>query len=169
MNKARALFSGFLGFAAVALVLLAVAAQFGILQFRVVESSSMEPELSVGDMLINQHQPAAEAQVGEIATIAHPDGHLVTHRVLSNEPSDTYDTARDIEMQGDDNPIADASVYTVTDSESTLVTIPWVGHGVLALGAAPGVWLIVGITGVLMLIAAAVWPARSRPTKGKGA
>lgn len=167
MNKARALFSGVLGVVAVSLVLFAVAAQFGVLHFRVVESSSMEPDLSVGDLLINQDQPAAEAQIGEIATIVHPEGHLVTHRVLSNEPSSTSENARDIEMQGDDNPIADASVYTVTETESTVVTIPWVGHAVLAVGGLPGIWLIIGITGGLMLIAGTVWPARSPPAKSK--
>ncbi|WP_258935023.1 S24/S26 family peptidase [Nesterenkonia pannonica] len=102
-RQARAALSGLIGLAVVLLVALALSAQLDLVQLRAVQSSSMEPELSVGDLLLNRTVDASEAHEGEIATITHPDGHLVTHRVISNEPGPSGE--RLIEMQGTTTPL----------------------------------------------------------------
>ena len=164
MRQARTAISTLLGLAVLLLIGLAIAAQLNVVHLRVVQSSSMEPELSVGDLLVNRSVDPVEAEEGDIATIMHPDGHLVTHRVLSNEPGDSADV-RVIEMQGDDNVIADAVPYQAATAEVTVVKIPWVGQLNLWFGTGSTIWIALGVAGALMIVAALFWPTRARTSE----
>lgn len=163
MRLVRMAVSALLGSAVVLLVGLAAAAHMDVVHLRVVQSSSMEPELSVGDLLVNRVVDAAEAEEGGIATILHPDGHLVTHRVLSNEAGESG--GRVIQMQGDDNTQADPVPYEAQTAELTLVRLPLIGRLGLWLDSASGLWIGLGVVGALMVMAAVMWPSRRRSTQ----
>ena len=47
----------------------------------VISSGSMEPAISVGDLILVRRQPAY--RVGEVVTYRLPDGAYITHRIIA--------------------------------------------------------------------------------------
>ena len=138
----------------------AIGAQLGLLGVHVVSSSSMQPTLKVGDLLVTRTVPAVNAEVGDIVTLHHPDGQLVTHRVLDNVP-DPDGEGRLISMQGDDNEIADSVPYPAEEVHTALFSVPFLG-GILQGLAQPPVSYI-AILSLALIVAASFLPRRGRP------
>lgn len=141
-----------------ALIGFAAIAYFGVVNVHVVTSSSMQPALQVNDMIVARPVPAEMVEVGDIATISHPDGHLVTHRVLSNDPDPEGD-GRLISMQGDDNDVADPQPYAVETADATLLRIPLAGWAFQALVTPPASYVAIG--SLVLLALAALIPGRN--------
>jgi signal peptidase I len=84
--------------------------------FMVVTSGSMEPVLSIGDMIYVKGVPPADIQVGDVITFKPPatyiQGSLVTHRVIAVnfDSNEVY-----FKTQGDNNPSVDP--WTVKSSD----------------------------------------------------
>jgi signal peptidase len=89
------------GTTAASLVYVAAGYVFGWRALTVV-SGSMEPAVSVGDVVVSRQIPAAEARAGQVITFADPEAErkLLTHRVKTVSVLDG--TARFV-TQGDAN------------------------------------------------------------------
>lgn len=147
---------------AVVTIGLTIAAYTGLLGIRAITSSSMQPTLNAGDMIISRTIPAAEAETGDIATLQHPDGHVVTRRVLANEPDPEgpEDTGRLITMQGDDNDVADPRPYPATEVDVMLIRVPYLGGVFRAVSQPPVSYIALG--SLALLLASGFMPARRR-------
>lgn len=137
-------------------------AHLGVMNLHVVTSSSMRPVLQVNDLLITRTASAEAAAVGDIVTIRHPDGHLITHRVLKNEPNPDG-SGRLIYMQGDDNDVADPQPYAVETVDATIVRIPLVGGALQTLIRPPANYIALGSLALLMI--ASLMPRRPSRTQ----
>lgn len=100
----------------------------------VVVSGSMAPEIPVGSLLATRTVPADSVEVGDVVTVPRPraDG-LVTHRVVSTEPSAEAPGATRLELQGDANAHPDALPYVLTEVGHVGLAVPGLGFAVLAL------------------------------------
>ncbi|ROR73855.1 signal peptidase [Bogoriella caseilytica] len=148
---------------AVLAVALAVAAHTGVLHVRVVSSSSMEPALSAGDVLLTRAMPAGEAQVGEVVTLQRPTGDLVTHRIVANAPDPDEPKGWLVTMRGDANAVADPRPFPATEVEATVARIPHAG-GVLRALAQPPAMQIAMVSALALVIASLMSPR----TRSKG-
>lgn len=146
----------------VAVLGLALAAHLGAVSVHVVTSSSMQPALRTNDMLIARTVPASSAEVGDIVTLRHPGGHLVTHRVLENEPN-FEGPGRLIVMQGDDNEAADPQPYPVEAVDATLMRIPLLGGALQAVARPPASYIAIG--SLVLLAIAGLIPRRPSRTQ----
>lgn len=118
-------------------------------------SGSMEPELSIGDLVIVQAVPAEELQNGDIVTYYPTDneGTTVTHRVVSTMLKDGQVV---IETKGDAVDQSDPLIYGESVIGVVVFHIPLLGaaiawiqnHLVISAGTVIvlfAVWLSVGI------------------------
>lgn len=85
------------------LLVLAVLAGFRPL---VTYGVSMEPTIREGTVLFTYPVRAVDLELGEFAVVEHPDGRLVSHRVVSSVP--LPDGSARLVMRGDNNPSDDA-------------------------------------------------------------
>ncbi|MBO9556318.1 signal peptidase I [Cellulomonas sp.] len=140
------------------------ATQAGWIKPLVVISGSMEPGIMTGDLLVARSQPTSELRVGDVATI-HSDltGNLVSHRVVSVEPTDDGRWA--VQMKGDANETVDAGTYVVGDTVlRPAVQISGGGYALVALTRPPvAVPLGVALVALLGLSLLPRSPSRPRP------
>ncbi|MGO1183323.1 MAG: signal peptidase I [Micrococcaceae bacterium] len=146
-------------FAVVALLALTGAVLTGLLSLHVVTSSSMQPTLRVHDVLITRAVPADQVVRGDIATLIHPDGYRVTHRVLTNT-EDPNGSGRLITMQGDDNDAADPQPYPVDEVEVNVLRVPWAGAVLQTLTTPPMSYVALG--SLALVVVASLLPRRTR-------
>ncbi|RMI07027.1 signal peptidase I [Cellulomonas triticagri] len=97
----------------------------------VVVSGSMRPEIPVGALTFARTVPAGSVEVGDVVTVprVRADG-LVTHRVVSTEPSEDVAGATRLELQGDANAQPDALPYEVADAGKVVAVVPGLGYAV---------------------------------------
>lgn len=143
-----------------------VAHALGLVQPLIVVSGSMSPEIRAGDLLFATPTPAAEVEVGEVATLSSSlADKLVTHRVISATELDGQIT---FEMKGDANDGPDPETYTVAADAPVwqpVVTLPGVGRLVMSF-MQPTV-LLPFVGGVLCVIALSIVPVRPATTEGE--
>ena len=108
---------------------------FTDIEYRAVQTGSMEPDIPVGSLVVVVPTPAEEIQVGDDVTYVTQSGQVVTHRVLEidreNNTFVTYGVAngadsRDPELQYD-NILGVAKFH-----------IPWIGPAVIYLNTLTG-------------------------------
>lgn len=120
----------------------------------IVLSGSMEPTLSVNDLVIVRAQPEYEA--GEI--VVYQSGYsLIIHRIIE-VGEDYYVT------QGDANNVEDAPIQKSAVKGSLIATIPYVGVAVRFLQSAPGAILVIALA--ILLINASWKKEREEDDKG---
>lgn len=103
--------------------------------FGVVLSGSMEPALSVGDLIIVR--PAGTYGVGDIVVYQTGDS-LVVHRVV--ETGDGYIVTRGDANNTDDDPVSTESI-----KGRVVLAIPHLGDVLNFLRTGPGIVLVVGL------------------------
>lgn len=99
----------------------------------VVISGSMEPEITTGSLIVSKKADTSSFKVGDVASLPREDGVIVTHRVISNEPSPDNTDLRIIKMKGDANDDADQVPYVASKALAPVVVIPEVGKAVAVL------------------------------------
>lgn len=100
----------------------------------IVISGSMEPEISVGSLIISTKVNAKDLHIGDVASFKREDGVLVTHRIISNEASSGNDALRTVRMKGDANKDADRDPYIQSDALKPLFVVPAVGSALATIG-----------------------------------
>ncbi len=93
----------------------------------VVRSGSMEPGMSVGDVIVAKPLPAGEPiPVGRVMEFDNPDttsNHtMIIHRVVENLGSGQYTTAGDANREDDSTPVA-----TEDFTARPLISVPFIG------------------------------------------
>ncbi len=116
----------------------------------VLDSGSMEPWASRGDLLVHRIVPAEAVEVGDVVTVRTPDRGLVTHRVAAIGEPDDEDGGRIALLRGDASRLPDTDPVTLRgDVDRVALVVPWLGT-VLRVGAP---WLV---GGALLLLSGAV-------------
>lgn len=137
--------------AGVGTLALTALAQTGKVATFYVTSGSMEPEYSVGDLLIAAPVAAADVAVGDILTISAASGHKVTHRVTAIAPG-TDPTTRLLTLKGDANRVADSTPYLVSDAWETKIAVPHLGRAQEALSdTQTRIWVAVSFAALIAL------------------
>lgn len=124
----------------------------------VLDSASMEPWASPGDLLVHRIVPATDIEVGDVATVPTSDRGLVTHRVVALE--DDGD-GRLAVLRGDASRFPDPSPVTLRDDvDRVVLVVPRLGTAVRTGGP----WLLAG--SVLLLVGLLVLGLARRGTAG---
>jgi signal peptidase I len=102
----------------------------------VVQSGSMEPHISTGDVVLSHALPAkASPPMGRVITFRAPTGasrsSLVLHRLVAENKNGTLVTAGDANVNPDSTPLARRNII----SQGCLL-IPWIGL--------PSIWVTTG-------------------------
>ena len=125
----------------------------------VVTTGSMQPAINTGDIVLSAPpEDGARLDVGTVITFEDPvrPGELITHRIDTVNPDDTYTT------RGDANSSADS--YEVTTDELT-----GVGRLLVPAVGLPRVWMDEGrlfvIIGWAIATALSVWGALHKPRR----
>ncbi|WP_260842553.1 signal peptidase I [Paenarthrobacter nicotinovorans] len=130
--------------------------------FVVFRTGSMEPHYPVGALSLTVQVQAAELAPGDVVSVKRAEsGVLVTHRVVSVEPSGTGASLR---LKGDANSSEDPLPYQVETAQKVLVTVPAVGSWVMAMRG-PG-FIGAATMAVAGLVVWAYWPKRVARHKG---
>lgn len=114
----------------------------------VLDSASMEPFASPGDLLVHRTEPAAAIGVDDVITVRVPGRGLVTHRVVAVED---HDGDRSAVLIGDASRLPDPVPVGLPDEvDRVALVVPRLG----AVLRSSGPWLLGGI--VLLLAGALV-------------
>ena len=109
----------------------------------IIGSGSMQPALSVNDMIIVKSD--TDYQRGDIITFVSTHGNLITHRVI-DVLNHGYIT------QGDANNTPDAEVFSQRFLGKVVLVLPGVGGIVQGILSPAGIILLVSICGLFLLI-----------------
>jgi signal peptidase I len=96
----RAIVYGLFGAAAMVALAPSVLAVGGLTPLTV-RGTSMSPTLRNGDAIVTRAVAASTVAVGDVVTFSHPDGGLITHRVIEQDRSGATMT---FVTQGDSSP-----------------------------------------------------------------
>ncbi len=119
-------------------------------------TSSMEPTLPPGTLIVVRETPVEDIRIGTVMTyqIKAGDPAVVTHRVVGLTTSTSGEIS--FTTQGDNNPQPDPNPVIEAQVKGTLwYSVPLIGHIAVGLNGADKTW-IVTIIGVLLL-GWAVW------------
>ena len=119
---------------------------FGM-EMKAVMTSSMEPELPVGSLLVISPTDYDDIQIGDdITFVRDANLTLVTHRVISKD-----DETQKITTQGIANNVSDAPTSYENVVGKVVWSIPYVGYLVIYLGKPQG--KIIAVTVIISLLA----------------
>lgn len=89
-----------------------------------VASGSMEPEFTVGALLLSKPVQHQDITVGDIITVTDPFEQIVTHRVIAAE----HDTGQVVvHLKGDANKTEDPFTYTLKSAHTVQAHVPLLG------------------------------------------
>lgn len=129
-----------------------------------VQSDSMHPTLSKGDLVVIKPLPAEEFQPGDIVTISFRDkSGVFTHRVTR-----TDEQAKKIYTKGDNNPAEDPRPADFSDAVGVLwLRVPYLGTLTL-LTQSRTVLLVLAVSALVLLIAGSVltWVKKAKTGGG---
>lgn len=106
--------------------------EIGIFGYRayIISSNSMEPTISLGDVVITKSYKKEKIYTGDVITFKQ-DGEVITHRILKIEDTNegtVYTT------KGDNNNIEDTEQITYSQIQGkSILTIPYLGKIILML------------------------------------
>ncbi|MFF3755270.1 signal peptidase I [Streptomyces sp. NPDC002018] len=126
----------------------------------VVQSGSMRPALTPGDVVLYQPPPRDRTPaVGHIVLVQDPTrpGRLLTHRVYQVLPNNDLITKGDANSTPDSTPVRPAALQGVAR-----LRVPWIGLPVQLWRARQPVPAAVVLLGLGILLALAALPLRSR-------
>lgn len=118
-------------------------------------TSSMEPGLPPGTLIVVRQTAPEEITIGDVVTYQIQSGKadVVTHRVLeivsSTDGTRTFITQGDNNPQPDPNPVVDGQI-----KGTVWYSIPFIGHAAVGLGGAGKSWVVTGVAVVLLGYAA---------------
>jgi signal peptidase len=121
----------------------------------VVLSSSMEPTMSAGDVVVVEETPPSELEQNDIIVYAPPGGHeggtdRVTHRIVGVVSKDGQ---RHFRTKGDANEDPDETLVPAGNVKGRVtLTIPAVGHVILFAGRPTGILLLVVLPASLLVV-----------------
>jgi signal peptidase len=130
-------------------------------------TSSMEPTLPPGTLVVVRPTPAQDIRLGDVLTYQIKPGNpaVVSHRVI--EVHSISNGTKEFVTQGDNNPAADAAPVTEGQIKGTIwYSVPFVGWASIVVGHYSG-WLVpiaaVGLLGyaAVMIVSAALGRARN--------
>lgn len=111
-------------------------------------SGSMEPELSIGDLLYVKPVEPSSIQVGDDVTfVLNEDLVVATHRVLKNDPQEKY-----IYTKGLANDIEDAPVHYNNVLGVVEFSIPMLGYVSDFIQNPPGMYITIAVGAVLIIL-----------------
>jgi signal peptidase len=117
-------------------------------------TSSMEPKLPPGTLVIVKPTDAADIRVGDVITYQIESGKagVVTHRVTGISTSS--DGNKTFTAKGDNNDVADAKpVETAQVMGEVWYSVPWIGYVASAVNGDARTWLVPVIAAGLFLYA----------------
>jgi len=118
-------------------------------------TSSMEPGLPPGTLIVVRPTPATEITIGDVVTYQIESGKadVVTHRVI--EVVSSTDGTRTFITQGDNNPQPDPEPVVQEQIKGAVwYSIPLIGHAAVGLGGAGKSWVVTGVAVALLGYAA---------------
>lgn len=135
------------GIATLALLALAVGPHVFGYRTVVMRTSSMEPVISPGDVVVISSEPVSALAIGQILTFAAPvaGNPVYSHRVTSVRTSQGGTV---VMTKGDANPVADPWQARISDARvwHVVQVVPWLGWVIAALHRpvvhVVSVWLI---------------------------
>lgn len=114
----------------------------------VVLSGSMEPNISVGSMIIVSDIEPETLKPGDVITFQVNDSTLVTHRVVSNNIE-----LKQVITKGDANDVNDATPVEYSHIIGKLfISIPFLGYLSISMQSTFGIAIICTIVFVLILL-----------------
>lgn len=151
-----------IGFGAGLLLAVALPLAFGARPLTVL-SGSMEPTLSVGDVVVVEHVRPDDVSVGDVVTYRNPAGDRVTHRVRAIRPGRSRYT---VVTKGDANNASERwTIDADGDLSRALYRVPLAGR-VLAKTSSPEGRLLLFVAPLLLLGALElrrIWRPRETP------
>ncbi|WP_370566219.1 signal peptidase I [Cryobacterium sp. BB736] len=153
--------------AALAVLLIALPAAVGGMPLTVL-TSSMEPGLPPGTLIVVKPTPVEEIRVGDVVTFQLRSGEpiLVTHRVIERSVSSNGEVA--FVTKGDNNDLADDPIREIQIRGTLWYSFPWLGWVNNALNGEARGWLVPLAAGGLfayagyLVISASVASAKKR-------
>ena len=129
-----------------------------------VESGSMTPTYPVNSLVIVREVDPQMIEVGDVITfVANEDGMLVTHRVISVDPSD-----KTFRTRGDANNVDDAEpVLWGNTVGKVMFGIPLLGRPFSIMTAPENRKIMIGIIGFLLLLSL-FWDFQKKRRENKG-
>ncbi|MFJ5964893.1 signal peptidase I SipW [Bacillus sp. NPDC093026] len=124
-------------------------------QFKEVLSGSMEPEFSLGSLIVVKDMTLTDAlKAGDIMTFQtkHDQGvSFVTHRIVDVEGNGT---SKSFETKGDHNSFQNGTLVKANQvvAQDTGIEIPYAGKLLSYAGTAVGTALLLIIPGVMLLV-----------------
>jgi signal peptidase len=118
-------------------------------------TSSMEPRLPPGTLVVVKPTPADEIRVGDVMTYQIRSGEpdVVSHRVISvsslSDGTFTFTTKGDNNDSPDENPVIEAQVRGVV-----WYSVPWVGYVATAVNGPNRSWIVSALAIALLAYAA---------------
>lgn len=111
-------------------------------------SGSMEPNISVGSMIIVKNVNPEELEAGDIITFRVSDSTLVTHRVVENNVE-----TQEITTKGDANDVNDGNPVSYSNVIGELfISIPLLGYLSIYMQSTLGIAILCGVVFVLLLL-----------------
>jgi signal peptidase I len=151
------------------MLLIAGLAFFKVVSPLIVISGSMEPEISVGSLIVSTNVKVKDLHVGDVASFKREDGVLVTHRIVSNEAVTGNEELRTVRMKGDANNDEDQNSYIQSEALKPLFVVPGVGSALAAVGNHK--YAIIALfsfgTGILLMIKMIRSTRSNRPVRGR--
>jgi signal peptidase I len=153
--------------AALAVLLIALPAAVGGMPLTVL-TSSMEPGLPPGTLIVVKPTPIEEIRVGDVVTFQLRSGEpiLVTHRVVERSVSSNGEVA--LVTKGDNNDLPDDPIREIQVRGTLWYSFPWLGWVNNALNGEARDWLVPLAAGGLfayagyLMISASVASAKKR-------
>ncbi|WP_096156684.1 signal peptidase I [Bacillus sp. FJAT-45066] len=111
-------------------------------------SNSMQPEFNAGDVILIK--PNLEPKINDVVTFKHPDGILVTHRIIDSSMENgqvVYITKGDNNNVQDDGRVTQESIIGVQTS-----VLPNAGHVAKFVSGPLGFILLIGLPVFLFLL-----------------
>ena len=130
-------------------------------EMKAVMTSSMEPELPVGSLLVIVPADYEDINIGDDITFIRDENlTLVTHRVISKD-----DTSQKITTQGIANNTADAPTSYQNVLGKVALHIPYIGYAVILLSTTKG--KIIAVILILALLSISILTDKYGKDKAK--
>lgn len=115
-----------------------------------VQTGSMEPALSPGDLIVVRSLPAAEYKTGDVVTFINPAdrSQTITHRVVDRADG-PYRSV--FTTQGDANASADQPISENLIIGKQVASLPFLGRAVDFARTLPGLMLIIWLPALILI------------------